>query len=351
MTHGYAAEYDVRALTTRIVELECERSDAREEAASLFAVQRAFTGLAVERTPVDAIARMLRAAHTALGFSRAVFYRVDRERGIEAQWQLDGSDAVEASEPTYDERAGGALVAILRDPTSEGVGRAGELSAPMIDVRGWYAVAPIERSNGTYGILYVDGHASAEPPDWLIGLVRSLATVAAVAIDNALLLTKTRELADRDPLTGLFNRRAFQERLLLAIQDAEHRSRSLTYIMIDVDDFKRINDSFGHAFGDTTLRKLASTLAASSREHDVVGRYAGDEFVILLANVDPPLARALVERLSKTLDEADLRCSIGAALFPNHAHDAATLMAAADAALYETKRRGKNGYRFASDRR
>jgi diguanylate cyclase (GGDEF)-like protein len=92
---------------------------------------------------------------------------------------------------------------------------------------------------------------------------------------------------------------------------------------------------------------LADTLTRSSRANDVVGRYAGDEFVVLLVNVEATLAHTRVARLSRELQAAGLRCSLGAATFPHDAADAASLLAAADRALYATKAAGKNGFSFA----
>ena len=176
--------------------------------------------------------------------------------------------------------------------------------------------------------------------------MRALATIAAVAIDNAILLARTKELATRDPLTSLLNRRAFGEQVEAALETVRP-SRSLAYVLVDVDDFKRINDAHGHAHGDTVLKIVASTLARSSRAQDVVGRFAGDEFVALLVDVDAETAQTLVARISADFRAAGLRCSLGAALYPQDGRDAPTLFSAADRALYATKAAGKNGYSFA----
>jgi hypothetical protein len=103
-----------RAMTARLVELERERSDARDEAKVLLALQDAFTQIAVTRAPDDVIAHMLRAAFNSLGFSRAIFFAADRERGIEARWQVDGNDVVEPSYEAPDLRHGSAMLAALR---------------------------------------------------------------------------------------------------------------------------------------------------------------------------------------------------------------------------------------------
>lgn len=337
----------MRSLTNRIVELERERSDAREQAQTLVALQVAFTTIAVARTPDDVIAHVLRAARDPLGFDRAIYFDVDRNRGIEARAHVDGSSVVEPSTEQIDVRPGSAALSILRNGDTDGIGNAGDLSAPLVDVRAWYGLSPLTNSDGTIGLLYVDGFRSHKPRDWEFGLVRALTTIASVAIENSILLAKTQELAMRDPLTGLFNRRAFAERLLSEIAASDTNRRSLAYVMIDLDNFKSVNDTHGHAHGDAVLKKLGETLLRSSRAHDVVGRYAGDEFVVMLTNVDDEQARALVARISNDLRSAGLSCSLGAATYPNDAHDAGSLMAAADRALYATKAAGKNGFAFA----
>jgi len=338
---------EMRSLTNRIIELERERADAREQAQTLVALQGAFTTIAVARTPQDVIAHVLRAARDPLGFDRAIYFDVDRNRGIDARAQVDGSDVVEPSAERIDVREGSAALSILRNGDGDGVGRAGDLSAPLVDVRTWYGLSPLTNSDGTIGLLYVDGHRSREPRDWEFGLIRALTTIASVAIDNSILLAKTQELAMRDPLTGLFNRRAFAERLLSEIENSEKAGNSFAYVMIDIDDFKRINDSHGHAHGDGVLIKLGETISRSSRTNDVVGRFAGDEFVVLLTNVDDDQTRTLVARLSNDLRASGLSCSLGAATFPQDGEDSVSLLAAADRALYSAKAAGKNGFAFA----
>lgn len=337
----------MRSLTNRIIELERERADAREQAQTLVALQGAFTTIAVARTPEDVIAHVLRAARDPLGFDRAIYFDVDRNRGIDARAQVDGSDVVEPSTERIDVREGSAALSILRNGDGDGVGRAGDLSAPLVDVRTWYGLSPLTNSEGTIGLLYVDGHRSREPRDWEFGLIRALTTIASVAIDSSILLAKTQELAMRDPLTGLFNRRAFAERLLSEIENSGKAGNSFAYVMIDIDDFKQINDSHGHAYGDGVLIKLGETISRSSRTDDVVGRFAGDEFVVLLTDVDDDQIRTLVARLSNDLRASGLSCSLGAATFPQDAEDSESLFAAADRALYSAKAAGKNGFAFA----
>jgi len=341
---------ELRSLSARVIDLERERSEASDRVRLLVALQQIFARISITRTSDDIIAETLRAAREPLGFSRAIYFSVDRKRGIEARWQIDGSDTVECSTEVADLRDGSAILTLLRSAAVEGSGFATDLSAPLVDVRGWYVLGALTRTEGTFGLLYADGHRGAQPRPFETSLVRTLVTIASVSIDNSALLERSQELAMRDPLTGLFNRRAFSERLLREIERCTTHGGCLTYVMIDVDDFKRINDTFGHGYGDTVLKKLGDTLVRSSRSGDMVGRYAGDEFVVLLADVDRDLARTLVGRLSADLKAHHLPCSLGAALFPDDARDAPSLMAAADQALYVTKVAGKNGYAFASRR-
>ncbi|MBC5800194.1 MAG: GGDEF domain-containing protein [Candidatus Eremiobacteraeota bacterium] len=310
-------------------------------------MQHAFTTLAHKRTHNEVVAAMLEAAYAPLGFSRAIYFAAGAPGGdAQARFQVvDG--AVEPCTEIAELRRGSALLHALNDPSADGVGRAGELSAPLVDTRNWYVVTALVRGERMHGTLYADGHSSVVPREGEAALVRALGTIAAVALDNVTLLTQTQELATRDPLTGLFNRRAFGERLRDEIETARRHGRSLAYVLIDVDDFKAINDTHGHAGGDAVLCELAHTLQANSRPQDVVARYAGDEFIVLLVDVETVLARALVERLACSMRDRGLRCSLGVALLPDDATNAAELMGAADRALYTTKKRGKNGFSFA----
>jgi diguanylate cyclase (GGDEF)-like protein len=338
---------ELRSLNARLLGLERERSDARDQARLLVALQASFVRVATARAPDEAVAQMLHAAYDPLGFTRAIYFDVDRDRGIAANCQIDGSDTLEPSRETPDLRPGSALLSVLRGDLDDSVGRAGELSAPLVDVRGWYVVSRLSHAEGTLGVLYVDGHAALQPRDWEAGLLHALTTIAAVSIQNGLLFAKSQELAARDPLTGLLNRRVFGERLQTELELCRSLDRSMICVMIDLDDFKQINDSAGHARGDAVLRAVAETLTRSSRVEDVVARYEGDEFVALLVDVELSRARDMVGRLSQQLRSSGLRCSLGAALYPCDAQDGPSLMIAADRALYAAKAAGKNRFAFA----
>ncbi len=343
-----------RSLQRHILELEGERAEARDRADMLTSLYRAFGDIAVTRGPQDIIERALRAAFDPLGFSRAIFFAVGPPAGaagpITARLRLDRGDIVESAPEVVevmDGRLGNALAAVASGERDHDVGTDCDLSSPLVDCRGWYVLTRLDRESQPTGLLYVDGHRHRVPHEPETSLVRTLAAIAAVAIDNATLFAQMQRLADRDPLTNLLNRRAFSIRVTGELERCKRERRAAAYAIVDVDDFKSVNDAHGHTFGDVVLTRVAQTLARCSRPQDVVGRFAGDEFVVLFAGIDAALGYALVARLSSELRSADLRCSIGAALYPHGGLDADALFLAADRALYRTKAAGKNGFSFA----
>jgi diguanylate cyclase (GGDEF)-like protein len=326
-------------------ELERTCADFRDESDLARAVLETNREIAGIRRPALVITRLLQSMRNPLGFSRAIYATIDRTNGVEAQFQIDEGDVVESSGEQLDAREGSALLGVIRGE-SDGTGYAGELSAPLVDVRGWFVLCTLCASDGPFGAVYADGHASRTIRSREAEFVRNLASIAAVSIENGTLLERTQELASRDPLTGLLNRRAFSERVNAVIARASKVRTQFAYALIDVDDFKAINDAKGHTHGDETLAAVAQTLLGTSRTEDVVGRYAGDEFVVLINNCDEELARTLAARLSASLRARNLRCSIGVAVYPQDATGEHGLIEAADRALYNTKRAGKNGFSF-----
>ena len=157
-------------------------------------------------------------------------------------------------------------------------------------------------------------------------------------------------LAYHDPLTGLPNRRMFEQRLVQALAMAKRTGHLCALLFVDLDDFKAINDALGHAAGDTVLKTVASTTRQTVRESDTVARLAGDEFTVLCEHLDTPeqaaqVAMKLEQALAQSLDldgqVQPIRASVGFALFPRDATDAEGLIAAADAAMYRAKQRNR----------
>ncbi|MDK8462394.1 GGDEF domain-containing protein [Marinobacter sp. SS13-12] len=170
--------------------------------------------------------------------------------------------------------------------------------------------------------------------------------------DRKALEDELSELAIRDPLTGLFNRREMARLLDEEIVRAKRYGRALSLLWIDLDHFKNINDDYGHAAGDSVLKATSGLLADSVRSVDVIGRFGGEEFVILLPEMDRSEASETAERLRGLISDTPqplgdgrtvpLTISIGAAVFPDNGADASALCAAADKAMYQAKSNGRN---------
>jgi len=177
-------------------------------------------------------------------------------------------------------------------------------------------------------------------------LLDALATQAAIAIENFILQEKTHRLSVTDPLTGVANHRELLSRLDAALEVAQHQQQPLSLLMVDIDNFKEINDSYGHPMGDEVLRSVATTLMQSSRPGDLVARYGGDEFVIVLGGTSADRAAATAERLAAAVagttipgsfDRIKPSVSIGIAAYPEDARTRRSLIQAADQAMYFAK--------------
>ena len=161
------------------------------------------------------------------------------------------------------------------------------------------------------------------------------------------------QLAITDGLTGGYNHRYFQERLELEVERSNRTGLPLSLLMLDVDHFKKYNDRYGHPAGDEVLRRVAQVLTRQRRANDVVARYGGEEFAVLLTDTPRVAAFGVADQLRERIaaerfaitdgsDSASITVSIGVAEYPSDANKAPDLLAAADAALYDAKRRGRN---------
>jgi diguanylate cyclase (GGDEF)-like protein len=185
----------------------------------------------------------------------------------------------------------------------------------------------------------------------LLGL---LADQAAVAISNASLHQTVSRQAFSDIVTGLPNRRALDERLDEEVLKARRTGNTFAVIMMDVDGFKSVNDTYGHAIGDQVLRAIFNFLATGLRSTDFLARYGGDELTLILSQSDPPSAVVVVQKILELVQQfafqipsgevIHLGLSCGIAMFPGHANTAANLLRAADEALYRAKKQQRGSY-------
>lgn len=185
-----------------------------------------------------------------------------------------------------------------------------------------------------------------------ISLLTTFARLAAEAIENARLYEQTREQAMTDSLTGLSNRRELSRRLPRELARVRRSGKTISAVMIDIDHFKRVNDTYGHPAGDAVLQQIAKLLLAHVRDIDTAARYGGEEFLLLLPETDHIGAKLVAERVRRTVEQAVLELpdgrtigvtiSCGIACYPECAEGAEEMISKADQALYTAKLDGRN---------
>jgi len=259
-------------------------------------------------------------------------------------------------------RARGGLREIDEEPLSSAIGamrplvvKLDEHTAPGLELGGHpqhALVVPIQRSGQLMGAMELYLNAWRELNEDQADLLNGVASQAAIAIRHAQLFQAQEENALTDELTKLPNRRALAQRFLQEMQRARRHRNAIAFMMIDLDHFKRVNDTYGHLNGDAVLAELAQILKGSARESDVCARYGGEEFALILHETTESGARILAERIRSKVAAATfpgglrLTISVGVAA----SDDAALftqLMDRADQALYMAKQGGRNQVRVA----
>jgi len=194
--------------------------------------------------------------------------------------------------------------------------------------------------------------ALAETNEQLVLAALHAESVAETAVSE---LGELARLGQRDPLTNLPNRLLMLDRLESAIATARRRETRIAVLFIDLDHFKRINDTLGHAIGDEALKLTARRLQSAVRDSDTVSRHGGEEFLVLLPDISQAadavsIAQKLLAALAAPARAGEhrlhLSASIGITIYPEDAEDAQTLISRADAAMYRSKRRGAGGFEF-----
>lgn len=224
-------------------------------------------------------------------------------------------------------------------------GDAGEL---FLEARSRMRI-PLVSFGQTLGVLELDSlHPGAfQTTDQQT--LESVADICATAIQNAQHVERVRQLAYLDGLTGIFNRRFFELRVGEEIERAKRFGAGMAMIMVDIDQFKRLNDEFGHLLGDEVLRQVASIFSQNLRKIDVVCRCGGEEFVILLSQTNAEHALRVAEKLRRIVESwqfpgvaRPVTISAGVATYPEYGKTRDELMKAADAGMYAAKQAGRN---------
>ncbi|MBK9925857.1 MAG: GGDEF domain-containing protein [Anaerolineales bacterium] len=216
---------------------------------------------------------------------------------------------------------------------------------------------PLKVGSTVVGVMNLARSISGPFPSSELRLLSLLSDQAAVAISNANLHQMISRQAYSDTLTGLPNRRALDERLEEEVLSARRNNYSFAVVMMDLDGFKDINDTYGHSVGDDVLRLVFSQMARGVRNTDFLARYGGDELTLILTQSDISSAKIVTEKIVEGMkklkfilpDKKKLKLGIsgGIAIFPVHARSGPDLLRAADAALYQAKKHNRGTFQMA----
>jgi len=213
-------------------------------------------------------------------------------------------------------------------------------------------MVPLRTGNECIGVMTCQCQRDNAYDDASARLITSIAEQLALAVENSRLYVEATSRADRDPLTNIFHHRYLKSRLEEELERSREFGRPVAVVMLDVDYFKLVNDSYGHLVGDDALRLVTSVIQHHCRkQNDVVGRYGGDEFMAILPESEGEAAMLVATRIESELrsrllkiegiGDIPIRCSIGVASFPADGKTPAEVIAKADARLYQSKRQGK----------
>ncbi|MEN8151530.1 MAG: GGDEF domain-containing protein, partial [Planctomycetota bacterium] len=302
----------------------------------------------------------LQAAQQQLAFDRLLYLQVDLEEELLVGRHFfdDTHIEVDVGEISIPLNPDGLLGMGIQGRTAQRIDNwatDGELLRYLGVVE--VAAAPVVVNEQPHGIICGDMFfRNVDVSDADVALLGILATDLSLAIENHVLgrqATKLQALASKDELTGVHNRRSLMSLLQREIDRAQRYGSPLAAVMVDLDRFKDCNDNYGHMVGDEILREVAQVLVANSREIDVIGRYGGDEFLLVLPETDQSRATVYAERVRSSIEQlgrehqrryplCELSISIGVTALDAERDSLKTLVHRVDHALLAAKQRGRN---------
>jgi diguanylate cyclase (GGDEF)-like protein len=327
------------------------REDRKEleerDAAFRTALNRLGDALTVTHDRAGIISAVLETSALSVGADCGVFYAVVPAGGLLRAMSWYGCDA-EKSELSAGEGVAGA--AAIEDDVVQCPGGA-EL-APAEPSASSAVAIPLRRGNRAIGVLALYGRGAGRAfADDDMHLLQSLARQAETAIENTFLYEEATRLSITDGLTGLWNRRLFDLRINEELQRAIRFQEPFGLLLVDLDHFKAVNDRYGHQAGDAVLVEVARRLTDATREVDVVTRFGGEEFALILPKTPVQGTMRLAAKVREVVAaepfaagaaSIPVTVSVGAAAYPDHGLSGPDLLAAADAALYQAKANGRD---------
>jgi two-component system, cell cycle response regulator len=347
-----ATHFLLRAIENERVFVQLER--AKIEQGKLY---RAVDALAAASTEAKVIEACVSSARELAAFDFAAVTLFDRARGEHEVCAVSGGDSAALVGQRFRHNTGlVSMVVANRHPLpyrgdydpSRQVVFSRRLAPPEMPA---LLVLPLLVHDRPLGTLVLGSRRRGAFGDAVRPTLEVLASHVAVSLANARMLARLEEMATTDGLTGLLNKRALSEAAVHKLRSAARFKTPLSVLVCDIDHFKRVNDTYGHDFGDVVIRGFGEVLKRAKRDTDVVGRFGGEEFIVVCEQTDCEGAALLAERIRAELEAAAFQaentavhvtCSVGVATFPSAGADWDSLFKATDEALYVSKRSGRN---------
>lgn len=353
-----------RTLEAQKEQLLAEKAELQRKNRELEAVSRVTRALASTLDLGEILAQLAKDVKETFGYGRVMIGLVDRTGAWEEVREdlTDGDAGADRARPRWSMREARRqpwIRHVFRERRALRVSEpaADELvrSTPLAGLhRNPFVKVPLVAGNRVLGTITAESRSAADPISQEdLGILAIFADTAAVAVENARLYQAMVDLSVRDELTGLFNRRHLLQQLAAECTQADRHGSPLSLLMLDIDHFKQLNDRNDHLTGDEALRRFAAALLKNTRGIDTVGRYGGEEFIVLLPRTPRPNALVVAEKLRRVVEAAAfegeealpggvLTVSIGLAACPEDAVRPEELIERADWALYRAKTGGRN---------